>query len=310
VDLDRTDVELKTKLDAILDAFPGRFLLFDIGGYFAPIANALAEKYKGRLLGILEDTENGHLKYLAASPLVVPVLSVARSPLKENEDFLVGQSVVFSADAILRNCGKLIQYMPCGVLGYGKIGRSIAHHLLLRGIKPVVYDNNPIRRIHAANHLCETPERDALLSRMGVLFSATGSQALKLADFQSLKAGCFVFSVTSSDDEFDTSFLHGNYVADPVAPNVYRYSSSNHHFYLVNKGNAVNFLHKAVLGPFIHLVRAEMIYGAACLLRREIGNGLSELRCDQRKLVADDWAKTFLGKNELTSQFELRDMEL
>lgn len=114
VDLSRDEIEKKTKLYQILDTFPENFLLFDIGGYFAPIANDLSSRYNGRILGILEDTENGHQKYLAASarkPLDLPVVSVARSPLKDNEDFLVGQSVLFSADAILRECGKLVQYI-------------------------------------------------------------------------------------------------------------------------------------------------------------------------------------------------------
>lgn len=52
-------------------------------------------------IGIIEDTENGYQKY-THNNLKFPVISVARSLLKENEDHLVGQAVVFSTEAILR----------------------------------------------------------------------------------------------------------------------------------------------------------------------------------------------------------------
>ena len=51
---------------------------------------------------MVEDTENGLRRYLGAWKPPCPVFSVARSPLKDPEDYLVGQSVVFSAEALLR----------------------------------------------------------------------------------------------------------------------------------------------------------------------------------------------------------------
>jgi hypothetical protein len=47
-------------------------------------------------------TENGLHRYLCHEKPPCPVFSVARSPLKDSEDYLVGQSVVFSAEALLR----------------------------------------------------------------------------------------------------------------------------------------------------------------------------------------------------------------
>ncbi|WP_419620391.1 hypothetical protein, partial [Thiolapillus sp.] len=84
-----------------------------------------------------------------------PVFSAARSPLKDNEDFLIGQSIVFSTDALLRECGSLLQYSSCSVLGYGKVGSSIAHHLLMRGIKPCVYEVDPQLQLKAYNQNCD-----------------------------------------------------------------------------------------------------------------------------------------------------------
>jgi 8-oxo-dGTP pyrophosphatase MutT (NUDIX family) len=313
VGLSREEIRLGEPLYRLIDGFNGEFLLLDIGGYFAAVANSLASRYKNRILGIVEDTENGYQKYKAAdkkSALELPVVSVARSPLKDTEDFLVGESVLFSADTVLRECGKLIQYKACAVLGFGKIGRSICHHLLLRGIKPAVHDIDPIRRVQAHNRLCETPERGIMLKNAGVIFSATGSQALNLLDFRNLKPGCFVFSVTSSDDEFDTRFLEADYEPLEIATRVFRYSRPDHHFYLVNQGNAVNFLHKAVLGSFIHLVRGEMLYASSCLARHELPNGISELDEKMRKTIAQSWLEIFNDQKNLATRFEIRDRDV
>jgi adenosylhomocysteinase len=249
-------------------------VLFDIGGWFAPIVNDLAARFSDRLLGVIEDTENGHQKYEALTKLAVPVVSVARSPLKDNEDFLVGQSVLFSADAILRDCGRLIQYLKCSILGFGKVGRSIAEHLLLRGVKPNVFDINPVRRVAAYNHLCNVPSREEIFVNSDVIFCATGNTAADIINFRSLKNGCFVFSVTSSDDEFNLAHLEAEYTRQQVAEFVDRYSSAGNYFYLVNNGNAVNFIHKAVLGDFINLVRAEMLVAYKLLVERQFQIGI------------------------------------
>lgn len=78
-------------------------VLLDVGGYFAPALEHLHSHFSGRLLGVVEDTENGHQRYAVLDKVPVPVFSVARSPLKDPEDYLVGQSVVFSAEALMRS---------------------------------------------------------------------------------------------------------------------------------------------------------------------------------------------------------------
>jgi 8-oxo-dGTP pyrophosphatase MutT (NUDIX family) len=288
-------------LTQLIDGVSDEVVLFDIGGYFAgrpdaPLLTKLAESFPDKLLGVVEDTENGHQKYQALPEVPVPVYSVARSPLKDNEDLLVGQSVVFSADVILREVGKLIQYHSCSVFGYGKIGSSIAYHLLLRGVKPHVYDTDPIRRLKAHNELCSVPSRKHILAHSDIIFCATGNQSMKIHDFRQLKPGCFIFSVTSSDDEMDLKYLEGEYTGADVSESkhITKYSSFKNHFYLVNKGNAVNFIHKAVLGDFIHLVRGEMISALKPLLSAKPEPGLRKLKKKHRREIAKIWASAFI----------------
>jgi adenosylhomocysteinase len=199
----------------------------------------------------------------------------------------------------MREVGKLIQYLNCSVFGYGKIGSSIAYHLMLRGVKPNVFDTDPIRRLKAFNQLCAVPDRKTILQNSDVIFCATGNHTLNINDFRELKPGCFVFSVTSSDDEMNLTFLDGEYGAEEVAEHITKYSSFNNFFYLVNKGKAVNFIHNAVLGDFIHLVRGEMVYALKPLLSANPQPGMHELTTDQRRDVAAVWSRAFIDDKAL-----------
>ena len=284
----------------ILENTNEKILLFDIGGYFAHIHETWPVTILERIALIIEDTENGYQKYehvIGASErkkqnYPFKVVSVARSPLKENEDFLVGQSVFFSADALMREDGKLIQYLKCGILGYGKIGRSIASHLLQRGVKPAVYDTNPLKRVSAFNELNRIPDRDSIIKESDILFSATGNKSLKIEDFRELKNGCYIFSVTSSDDELELEFT-GEYEKQEVRKHIFKYSNENmNYFFLVNDGNAVNFIYNAVMGDFIHLVRAEMILAINGLPGYAPGK-ISTVPTDIRENIAESWLKVF-----------------
>ena len=284
----------------ILENTNEKILLFDIGGYFAHIHETWPVTILERIDLIIEDTENGYQKYehvigdseRKKQNYPFKVVSVARSPLKENEDFLVGQFVFFSADALMREDGKLIQYLKCGILGYGKIGRSIASHLLQRGVKPAVYDTNPLKRVSAFNELNRIPDRDSIIKESDILFSATGNKSLKIEDFRELKNGCYIFSVTSSDDELELEFT-GEYEKQEVRKHIFKYSNENmNYFFLVNDGNAVNFIYNAVMGDFIHLVRAEMILAINGLPGYAPGK-ISTVPTDIRENIAESWLKVF-----------------
>ena len=73
-------------------------ILLDIGGYFASIAQIPNLPIEC----IIEDTENGIQKYEnVIDQIEYPLFSVARNPLKKNEDYLVGADIVFGTDYIL-----------------------------------------------------------------------------------------------------------------------------------------------------------------------------------------------------------------
>lgn len=227
-----------------------KLLILDIGGYFVHSVNEIREKFGDRFIGIIEDTENGHLKYLSVKNLGVPVVSVARSPLKSNEDHLVGQSVVFSVDSILREQGILLNNKKVGILGFGKVGNGVLSSLRDKGCSISVYDQDSVTIILA--------------------------------------------SVTSSDDELDLSWLQLNYNKEIVSEYIDRYDKNGHYFYLLNRGNAINFIHGAVVGDFILLVQKEMLDTIIYMNQHKLDNVVHESFDSVRKRVAKLWLNYFL----------------
>ncbi|MBT2413894.1 adenosylhomocysteinase [Streptomyces sp. ISL-12] len=265
-------------------------VLLDVGGYFAPSVDALCDRFSGRVLGVVEDTENGHRRYADRDELPCPVVSVARSPLKDPEDFLVGQSVVFSAEALMRGRGDILHGRPALVIGFGKLGSSIARLLHAKGVQVTVHDVDPVRQTQALSQgFTVARDRDTALRGAGLVLCATGAVSLRGEDFATLRNGAYVATVTSSEDELDLAALPRVYQRAPQGEHVTRYSTTGHYFYLLNGGNAVNFLHGAHVGPFIFLVQSEILAGIRMLSRGGLNPGMHEADACDRAAIAATW---------------------
>lgn len=270
-------------------------VLLDVGGYFAPILEDLVDRFSGRLLGVVEDTENGHQRYAAMDKLPCPVVSAARSPLKLPEDFLVGESVVFSMEALTRSRGDIFHGRGALVLGFGKLGYSIARLLHAKGVHVTVYDIDPVRRTHALSKgFTVAEDRTAALGAAGLVLCATGAMALHGDDFPRLRQGAYVATVTSSEDELDLASLPPCYETSGAGEHITRYRSPGGHlFYLLNDGNAVNFIHGASVGPFIYLVQGELLAGVRMLARGDLSPGMHEVPDADRATIADLWLRHY-----------------
>ncbi len=268
-------------------------VLFDVGGYFASVLGTLATEFSGRILGVVEDTENGHQRYAELDNLPCPVFSVARSPLKNPEDYLVGQSVVHSTETVIRGRNEILAGREACVIGYGKLGRSIAHMLHSRAARVTVYDTNEARMVEAMAHgFRVTHCRDEALATANVIMCATGNLSLRQEDFGHVANGAYIASVTSSEDELELGGITDLYQRTPVTEHLTRYSTIGHYFYVLAGGNAVNFLHGAVVGPFIYLVQAEILAATARLVAGA-EPGMHEVSVVDRNVIARTWRDYF-----------------
>lgn len=271
-----------------------RFVLLDIGGYFSPSVQAIANAFGNKFLGVIEDTENGVQRYELMAPHPIPIIEVARSPLKDTEDYLVGQSIVYSTEALLREQGDILHGRAACVIGYGKLGSSIADLLNSRKVRTTVYDVDPLRSIKAFSHgFRVVPTIEDAVRGAGIVFCATGNVSLRTEEFELLDYGAYVATVTSSDDELQIKDLGDRYSARAVAEYVMEYRNKKHRFFLLNRGQAVNFIHGAAVGPFIYLVQGEIVASIARLMSGTIEPGISQNPTELRTSIAKSWYKYF-----------------
>jgi adenosylhomocysteinase len=276
-------------------------IILDIGGYFASSIDDIVDKFEGRVLGVMEGTENGVQRYEKSAPSKTAVVTVARSPLKLPEDHLVASSIVYSIEAVLRDQAAILQSRTAALIGYGRVGSSVAELLRGRGINTVVYDKDPMKLALAAAKGFQAYKRlgDALASATLVV-CATGNVALNLAGFGALRTGTVVASVTSSDDEFNLSCLSRGYLRSEVTPELIKYEENRpggRHFYLVADGNAANFLHGAVIGPAIQLIEGEKLFAVNSIANDSVKytpGKIAELSETSRRTVAEVWNEHFL----------------
>lgn len=273
----------------------GPYYVMDVGGYFANKTVMKWNRKNKKIKGIVEDTENGFRKYIGLKKSIsIPVLSVARSNLKNNEDDLVGYNVAYFTEMVLREIRYFPRHLTCGVIGYGKIGRGITTYLFNQNIKPLLYDINPVRMVQGFKDGCVPVSRNEMLANADVLFCATGSKSLSDKDFLRLKVGASIASVTSSDDEFDMRDIKRNFKYSQVSPHIVRLQKGARFFYLINNGNAVNFIGGEQVGNFIRLVQAEII---TCFKKISLGTvtpGIHNTHETTEKRIANTFLQVYL----------------
>jgi adenosylhomocysteinase len=209
--------------------------------------------------------------------------------------------VVFSIEAVLREQAEILQTRTAAVIGYGRVGRSVASILRSRGINTVVFDTDPIKLAEAAARGFQANTRlDQALESASLVVCATGKTSLNLKGFGMLQSGCVVASVTSADDEFDLGSLGRGYDRIEISENYIRYEENRgtgRHFFMIADGNAANFIHGAVIGPAIQLIEGEKIYAIKRLIQGEVPlaeKRLAELDEQSRREVAEVWNEHFL----------------
>ncbi|UAK71154.1 adenosylhomocysteinase [Aeromonas enteropelogenes] len=275
-----------------------RLIILDIGGYFAKTQATLSEYFGPRFLGVVEMTENGHQRY-EQEVLATPVVSVARSPLKQAEDIQIGLSVVYSAESLARTLNRTFNVCEAALFGYGKVGRSIARDLRCRNLHLGLVETDVLRQVEALSHGFRLITKEEALRRAELVICSTGNGSLDLADLQALRPGTMVASVTSADDEFAFCLARLPWPSEEVCPHVLALNRPDgSQIYLLNRGEAVNFVHGAVIGEYVYLVLAEIMEGIRMLAAGPLAPSLLELPESTMRAIARHWLTDFHGVTE------------
>ncbi len=267
-------------------------LFLDIGGYWS---RCLTSGFFRDALGFVEDTESGHRQYGAVlEGLPQCVYSVARSPLKVPEDLLVGASCVFSVEKELRRRGTVLQSRQVLVLGYGKVGKGVAHALRGRGCHTLVYDVDPIRRLEALAEGFQVPERRDAISSASIIFGASGSTSLGAQDVELIESGALLASCSSKRVEFEPLVTLDETDLD----------SSK--FEVLAGGTPVNFMDGAEIGPLLYLTQAEIMVSVQNVVRsggtrQSLITGVS---AREREAIAEIWLEHYCDSRTGTYVFE------
>jgi len=271
-----------------------RVVVQEIGGYCAGHVGQLSG-YPG-FRGIVEDTYQGHWRYLGLPDLPCPVLSIADSPLKALENRQVGRSIAFSLeDALRRHFFRLPSECVIGLLGYGGIGEPAAQALADRCAEVLVFDVDPIQRARATTYGFATPDRATLLGRADVILGTSGRQSLGRDDVALLRDGVILASGSSKEVEFDLPGLRAAAGGCEISAPLTELHFPDRTAVILNCGRPINFLHQSVLGNVLDLVYTELYMCIRSLLEKDLPAGLGRLSQAVQHEIASVWCETYSG---------------
>ncbi len=165
------------------------FAILEYGAYFAPAAARIAsDRYLGpKLAGFVEGTENGikgsddgntpgyrHV----VNEVNRPIVSKARSMIKNIMDLEIGPAIVESSDNLLRKTlGCRLQHWrgKLGIVGLGAIGQGVLKSLGKHNLHPMVYDAKPAVMAEMAYKQYDAVAQTTVLATSDILFLNTGS---------------------------------------------------------------------------------------------------------------------------------------
>ncbi len=177
----------------------------EMGANLTVAAHAAAAKDTS-IRAALEATGSG-ISRLARLELRYPVFNWDDLPVKEglHNRYMVGLTTwqAFFERTRLSLHGKRVV-----VVGYGLVGKGVAHAAKAFGGMVSVVDRDPARRLEATYAGWPTAELDELAPEADVVATATGVAGVVGAGvIERLKAGCFLLNVGHVADEIDVAAL-------------------------------------------------------------------------------------------------------
>lgn len=315
--INKEQLKNKKELINLIDEYVGKskFYIIDIGGYFSWNYKVINEYYSNQILSIIEDTENGLQKYekeiknLKENNLVqrVPICTVARSILKIEEDFLVGNEVAIKSEVFLSEFGTNLIGKKVLVIGFGKIGSSLSQSLKHRGAIVYVLDKQAVRQAFAISQGYLYEDFDNLLNNLDIIYIANGEKSIDI-DYLNRKCSgkLYIFSVTSVDDTFKNIEYFKN--ALEIEGQVPYYSLNTElegSIIVANKGNAINFTYtNSTLASFVQMTQGEMLLLLNDKVKTITNSGITELKKTDQENIAKIWLEEYIALDNTGGKLE------
>ena len=270
----------------------------EVGGYIADTTDKLSAYSHFR--GIVEDTNNGHWRYEKHAPHRCPVISMAQSPLKDVEDTIIGDAVIYSVERVLREeFAGIFQGARCAVIGFGKIGTSAAIAMKGREAEVSIYDINPAKDMRAKVEGFSPLPLHSLLPRSGIVVGATGQTSVRLVDMPFIRDGAILASASSKDIEFALDDFEKNCRSvEDISDMVRRYTQEDGRvFYILYRGAPINFRDKSILGSILDMIYCELFVCMRHVAEGKVAADLHHSPPGIQNEVAREWlrahSKTF-----------------
>lgn len=249
-------------------------LVQEVGGYLAGHTSILA-RYEN-FLGIVEDTNNGHWRYVNAGSHDVPIVSMALSPIKDIEDTVIGDAVIYSLERLYREeFHSILQGTRAGVIGYGKIGTSAAIALKGREMNVSVYDIDPTKCIRAQFEGYRATPLHKLLENSELIVGCSGKTSVRKEDIHKIRHNSVLVSASSKHEEFDLDAFNEACSFEDLSSIVRKYIQKDKRvFYLLNQGSPINFRDKSILGFILDMIYSELFLCMKLISQKSLPCGL------------------------------------
>jgi len=291
--VDEAFIQSGPHVEELLKISHDPLIVQEVGGYLAGYTNRL--KQYPHFKGIVEDTNNGHWRYENAGKHDVPVVSMALSPIKDIEDTVIGDSVVYSTERIFREeFNAVLQGARSGVIGYGKIGTSTSIALKGRESTVTVYDVDPAKCIRARFEGLRVSPLSQLLSESEVIIGCTGKTSVRERDIPMIRDKAVLVSGSAKNEEFDLVAFDKCCQKEEISSVVWKYTRPDGGcFYLLNKGTPVNFRDRSVLGYILDMIYSELFLCMKLVADEKLNNGLQLSPGKIHNEVAKNWLKIY-----------------
>jgi adenosylhomocysteinase len=291
--VEKAFLEAGSRVEEVLKSTSTPIIVQEVGGYLAGYTDKLASY--PHFKGIVEDTNTGHWHYENAGEHKIPVVSMAQSPIKDIEDTVIGDSVVYSTERIFREeFHAVIQGVRSGVIGYGKIGTSTSIALKGRESPVSIYDIDPCKCIRARFEGLRISPLAQLLSESELIIGCTGKTSVREEDIPHIRDHAILVSGSAKNEEFDLDAFDKVCSREELSGVVWRYKQPDGRcFYVLNQGTPVNFRDRSILGYILDMIYSELFLCMELIANGNLSKGLQHSPAIIHTEVAKTWLEIY-----------------